>query len=148
MRLAACGLWLAALALSSSSSLESSFLNARGAPPPLARAPALPESLSSRGPRALQARPVVVTIEAERFAFSPSEVKVNAGETIEFRLKSSDTDHGFRILDTDINVTIPKRGKGTTTVTFTPKKPGRYTFECSRVCGAGHSFMRGTLVVK
>jgi cytochrome c oxidase subunit 2 len=117
-RLTAYGLWLTALILGSSSSLEP------------------------------QAKPVVVNIEAERFAFSPSEVKVNAGETVEFRLKSSDTDHGFRILDTDINVTIPKRGKGTATVTFTPKKPGRYTFECSHVCGAGHSFMRGSIVVK
>jgi voltage-gated potassium channel len=36
---------------------------------------------------------------------------------------------------------------GTVTATFTPSKAGTYTFECSRVCGAGHSFMRGTIVV-
>jgi heme/copper-type cytochrome/quinol oxidase subunit 2 len=32
-------------------------------------------------------------------------------------------------------------------VTFTPEKAGRYTFECSKLCGAGHSFMRGVIIV-
>jgi heme/copper-type cytochrome/quinol oxidase subunit 2 len=34
------------------------------------------------------------------------------------------------------------------TVTFQPAAPGRYTFECSHVCGAGHAFMRGTIIVQ
>jgi cytochrome c oxidase subunit 2 len=92
--------------------------------------------------------PQVVEMTAERFSFTPSEIKVKPGVPIEFRLKSDDTDHGFRILDTDINVRIPKRGKGTATVKFTPPAPGRYTIECSHVCGAGHSFMRATVIVK
>jgi cytochrome c oxidase subunit 2 len=98
-------------------------------------------------PRA-QADKVVVNVSAERFSFSPSEIKAKPGVPIEFVLKSDDTDHGFRILDTDIDVRIPKRGQGTTKVTFTPAKAGRYTIECSHVCGAGHSFMRATIVVK
>ena len=49
---------------------------------------------------------------------------------------------------TDINVTIPKRGKGVATVTFVPPQPGRYVFECSKLCGAGHGFMRGTLIAE
>jgi cytochrome c oxidase subunit II len=89
--------------------------------------------------------PTVVEITAERFAFTPSEIRTRAGTTLQIRLKSDDTAHGFRILDTDVNVQIPKRGKGVATITFVPKA-GRYTFECSRLCGAGHSFMRGTIV--
>jgi heme/copper-type cytochrome/quinol oxidase subunit 2 len=89
----------------------------------------------------------VVEISAERFSFTPSEVKVPAGTKIEFRVRSDDTDHGFRIIGTDVNVRIPKRGKGAVTVTFEAAKAGRYTFECSKLCGAGHSFMRGTIVV-
>ena len=96
----------------------------------------------------VQEKPQVVEIDAERFSFSPSEIRVKAETPVEFRLRSEDTDHGFRIIGTDINLTIPKRGKGTTTVTFTPPKPGRYVFECSKVCGAGHSFMRGTLIAE
>jgi cytochrome c oxidase subunit 2 len=97
---------------------------------------------------AVQEKPQVVEIDAERFSFSPSEIRVKAETPVEFRLRSEDTDHGFRIIGTDINLTIPKRGKGTATVTFTPPKPGRYVFECSKVCGAGHSFMRGTLIAE
>ena len=90
----------------------------------------------------------VVEITVERFAFSPSEFRVKAGEPVEIRLRSEDTDHGFRILGTDVNVTIPKRGRGVATVTFTAPKPGRYVFECSRLCGAGHSFMRGAVIAE
>lgn len=95
-----------------------------------------------------QAKPQVVEIDAERFSFSPSELRVKAETPVEFRLRSDDTDHGFRILGTEINVTIPKRGKGVATVSFVPPKPGRYVFECSKVCGAGHAFMRGTLIAE
>jgi cytochrome c oxidase subunit 2 len=90
----------------------------------------------------------VVDVTAERFGFTPSEFRVKAGTPVEIRLRSEDTDHGFRILGTDINIIIPKRGKGTATVKFQPPAAGRYTFECSKLCGAGHSFMRGTLIAE
>ena len=90
----------------------------------------------------------VVEITVERFSFTPSEFRVKAGAPVEIRLRSDDTDHGFRILGTDINVTIPKRGKGVATVTFQPPSAGRYVFECSKLCGAGHSFMRGTIIAE
>lgn len=97
---------------------------------------------------ALQPKPQVVEIFVERFSFTPSEFRVTAGAPVEIRLRSDDTDHGFRIVGTDVNVTIPKRGKGIVTVTFVPPQPGRYVFECSKLCGAGHSFMRGTLIAE
>lgn len=87
----------------------------------------------------------VVEMTAERFSFTPSEIRVRAGTRLEIRLKSEDTAHGFRIVGTDIDVELPKRGRGTVTVVFQPKA-GRYTFECSRLCGAGHSFMRGVII--
>jgi cytochrome c oxidase subunit 2 len=95
-----------------------------------------------------QSPPQVVEIDAERFSFSPSELRVKADTPIEIRLRSDDTDHGFRIIGTDVNVTIPKRGKGTKILTFLAPKPGRYVFECSKVCGAGHAFMRGVLIAE
>jgi cytochrome c oxidase subunit 2 len=90
----------------------------------------------------------VVNISVERFSFTPSEFRVKAGAPVEIRLQSDDTDHGFRIVGTDINVRIPKRGKGVATVTFHPPTAGRYVFECSRLCGAGHSFMRGAIIAE
>jgi cytochrome c oxidase subunit 2 len=89
----------------------------------------------------------VIEITAERFSFTPSEIRLTAGTTYEVRLRSDDTAHGFRIIGTDVDIELPKRGQGVASVTYTPAAAGRYTFECSRVCGAGHSFMRGVIVV-
>jgi cytochrome c oxidase subunit 2 len=87
----------------------------------------------------------VVSVVAERFTFTPSEIRVKADMPLRIELRSDDTGHGFRLLGTDINLEIPKRSRGIATVTLTPTE-GRYTFECSRLCGAGHSFMRGVIV--
>jgi cytochrome c oxidase subunit 2 len=92
--------------------------------------------------------PTVIHVVAERFAFTPSEIKVTEGTAVELRITSEDTSHGFRLLGPlELNVEIPKRNRGDVRVRFDAKEPGRYTFECSYVCGAGHSFMRGTLHV-
>jgi cytochrome c oxidase subunit II len=92
--------------------------------------------------------PVVIRVSAERFAFTPSEIVVEKGATIEFHLTSDDTDHGFRILGTDVNAEIPKRRRGETIVKYVADTEGRFIIECSRPCGAGHTAMRATLIVK
>lgn len=116
------------------------------APPVAGLGPARPPSAAGQ-PGAPVREIEVVEIEAERFRFTPSEVHVTAGRIVEFRLRSHDTNHGFHILGTDVDLIIPKRGRGTAVVRFPVEAPGRYTFECSKLCGAGHSFMRGTLIV-
>ena len=90
----------------------------------------------------------VVRIKAERFSFAPSEITMLVGDEIEIRLKSDDTAHGFKLVGQDVDITIPKRGQGEVAIPFKPAKAGRYEFECSHLCGAGHSFMRGVIVVK
>jgi cytochrome c oxidase subunit 2 len=90
----------------------------------------------------------VVRVTAERFTFTPSQIKVKRGTVIEFRLRSDDTNHGFRIIGSGAHAIIPKRGKGEATVIFRADTAGRYTFECSKMCGAGHSFMRGLITVE
>ena len=92
--------------------------------------------------------PRVIEITAERFEFWPSEITVTEGERIELQVRSDDTLHGFRLVGTGINLVIPKRGKGYATATLNGLAAGRYTFECSRMCGAGHNFMRGELIVR
>ena len=91
--------------------------------------------------------PRVIRISAERFAFTPSEIVVERGAVIEFHLTSEDTDHGFRIIGTEVDVQIPKRRRGETVVRYTADTAGRFIIECSRPCGAGHTAMRATLVV-
>ncbi len=90
----------------------------------------------------------VVHVTAERFEFFPSEIKVDAGEEIEIRITSEDTAHGFRIVGAGTNLVVPKRGRGEAVAVFSATRPGRYTFECNRMCGAGHHFMRGEIIVR
>ena len=93
----------------------------------------------------------VVNMVAERFFFVPSRIKVKPGTKVEFRIRSADTNHGFRIRKAGINIIVPKRGGGEAKVVFHASKKGRYDFECSKACGAGHNTMRGncgTIIVK
>lgn len=90
----------------------------------------------------------VISISAERFTFSPSKINLKPGELVEFILSSEDTDHGFRIPGTSIDVTIPPQGRGEVRVRFIVQERGQFVFECSRPCGAGHNLMRGVIVVK
>lgn len=99
------------------------------------------------GTNAAQDVPRVVEIMAERFSFTPSEIRVKADTPLEIRLRSDDTAHGFRIIGTAVDIELPKRGRGVATVMFEPKQ-GRYTFECSQLCGAGHEFMRGVIIAE
>lgn len=106
-----------------------------------ARAPSSPQAPEPSSPR-------VIRVSAERFAYSPSEITVEKGTVIEFHLTSDDTDHGFRIIGTEVDVQIPKRRRGETVVKYTADTAGRFIIECTRPCGAGHTAMRAMLVVK
>jgi heme/copper-type cytochrome/quinol oxidase subunit 2 len=94
------------------------------------------------------APPRVIEINAERFQFWPARIVVSEGEEVELRLRSDDTLHGFRIVGFGTNLEIPKRGHGYAVTRFIGSRPGRYTFECNRLCGAGHNFMRGVIIVR
>ena len=88
----------------------------------------------------------VVEMVAERFTFTPSRLVVPVGTTVEIHIRSEDTDHGFHLVD-GVNVIIPKRRHGEAVVVFEAETPGEYRFECSKLCGAGHNFMRGEIIV-
>ena len=90
----------------------------------------------------------VISIVAERFSFVPSRIKLKLGETVEFRIRSLDTNHGFFIQGTDANAIVPKRGKGEARVLFRAQRKGVFPFVCSKACGAGHTMMRGHIEVK
>lgn len=90
----------------------------------------------------------VVEIVAERFTFTPSEIRVPVGTTLELRVSSDDTMHGFRIVGKNVDLAVPKRRQGEAVVLFEANEVGRFRFECSRLCGAGHNFMQGEIVVE
>jgi cytochrome c oxidase subunit 2 len=89
----------------------------------------------------------VIEIVAERFSFTPSEIRLTVGMTVELRIRSQDTMHGFRIVGRNVDVAVPKRRMGEAVVVFDANEVGRYRFDCTRLCGAGHNFMQGEIVV-
>jgi heme/copper-type cytochrome/quinol oxidase subunit 2 len=104
-------------------------------------------TLHAASARQPQSAARVIEITAERFEFWPPEITMTDDEVVELRLRSDDTAHGFRLVGTSTSLVIPKRGKGVATARLTGLTPGKYTFECNRMCGAGHHFMRGVLKV-
>ena len=97
------------------------------------------------GAAAAQERQVVEMV-AERFTFTPSRLEVAVGTTVEIHIRSQDTNHGFHLVNGP-NVIVPKRRQGEAVVLFEADVPGVYQFECSKLCGAGHNFMKGEIVV-
>ena len=90
--------------------------------------------------------PRVVTIEAKRFGFTPSEVRLKRGEPVTLRISSGDVTHGMyqKVLGIDAEI-----GPGKTTeVTLVPQVTGRFTAICDHFCGAGHGNMRLDFVVE
>jgi heme/copper-type cytochrome/quinol oxidase subunit 2 len=84
-------------------------------------------------------------IEAGQFAYSPSEVQVNRGDTVNIQLVSTDVVHGLYVDGYDISIEADP-GE-TTTLTFVADKPGSFRFRCNVTCGAMHPFMIGKLRV-
>jgi cytochrome c oxidase subunit II len=92
--------------------------------------------------------PPVQTVEilAQKFNFTPDEIKVKKGVPVDLELTTLDRIHGFNVpglgLRTEI---VPGQ---TTHVKFTPDKAGRYLFHCDIFCGEGHEDMDAAIIVE
>jgi len=84
-------------------------------------------------------------IEARQFAYSPSELEVNPGDTVTIQLISTDVVHGLYIDGYDISVEADPGQSAT--LRFTADKPGSFRMRCNVTCGAMHPFMIGKLSV-
>src|SRR3989338_5973863 len=82
---------------------------------------------------------------AKQFAFEPEIIEANKGDKVRLIVTSVDVPHGLSIPEYGINERL-NPGK-TVTVEFTADKTGSFTAFCSVFCGAGHSKMRGKIVV-
>ena len=84
-------------------------------------------------------------IDAQQFAYTPSELTVNPGDSVTIQLVSTDVVHGLYIDGYDLAVEADP-GQ-TATLTFTADKQGSFRFRCNVTCGAMHPFMIGKLTV-
>jgi cytochrome c oxidase subunit 2 len=82
------------------------------------------------------------TIKATNWAFEPTEIRVNKGDTVEIKLVNEDGYHEVEIKG------YGKTIKDNETVKFTADKTGEFEFICSVFCGTGHDDMIGKLIVE
>ena len=86
------------------------------------------------------------TVSGKNFAFEPSTISVNKGDTVEITFKNTGGTHDFRIDEFNVATKQIKDGAGET-VQFVADKAGSFEYYCSvgthRAMG-----MKGTFVVE
>ena len=91
-------------------------------------------------------RPRVIEITASQFEFTPSEIEVSVGESVQLLIRSTDVQHGFAIPTLGIGATVSPGGEPVA-IDFVAAEPGRHRIVCTVFCGAGHGGMTGTLTI-
>ncbi len=110
---------------------------------------------SALWPRTPVAAANTIDVSADMGGFNMKEIRVKAGKPITVRLTSMDspyhTDGGGKhqwAVD-ELNVSIVAPPQGSNAATFTPDKPGTYTFYCDICCGGrANPTMQGKLIVE
>ncbi len=97
----------------------------------------------------------VIDLEASMSGFDQKEIHVNAGEPVTVRLTSLDNEHHtdgggqHQWAVDELGVNIIAQPESSDFVTFTPDKPGIYTFYCDICCGGrANPTMNGRLIVE
>lgn len=89
---------------------------------------------------------------AATWQFVPSEIRVPAGSAVKFLVTSPDVQHGFKIMDTNVNMMVLPGQVSTLSTTF--EEPGVYQMICHEYCGyvagspIGHHTMFGQIIVE
>jgi mono/diheme cytochrome c family protein len=83
---------------------------------------------------------------ADNGGWTPSDLVAQVGVPLHLRLTSDDVMHGFAVGQSTMPALDVLPGQWTTT-TLLFDRPGKYTFYCTRWCGANHWRMRGTIEV-
>ena len=91
----------------------------------------------------------VVDVRAQQFSFSIDPGTIRAGEPVEFRLTSSDVNHGFGVYTEDDEFVLQAQvvPDGVTNVVHTFDDPGVYKVLCLEYCGLNHHGMVGQFEV-
>ncbi len=97
----------------------------------------------------------VIDVAADMSGFDVKLVRVKLGEPVTLRLTSLDNSHHtdgggkHQWAVDELGVNVIAQPESSNTVTFTPDKPGTYTYYCDICCGGrANPTMQGTLVVE
>lgn len=97
------------------------------------------------GPPAAHRHVRMIKVSARRFVFSPNNIVLKKGETVDIELTTADVLMGFSVPDLNARSDIPP-GQ-TMHLRLKPDKTGTFTFLCDIFCGSGHESMNGTITV-
>jgi heme/copper-type cytochrome/quinol oxidase subunit 2 len=84
-------------------------------------------------------------VEASRFAYKPSILRVNPGDHVTIDLVAQDVIHGLSVDGYDLEISADP-GQ-TSRLTFVADQAGAFRLRCSTTCGPMHPFMIGKLQV-
>lgn len=87
---------------------------------------------------------LVMTLQM--FSFTPGDIEIPVGATVNFIMTSKDVTHGMQIVDTNVNAMVLPGHIQKISQTF--NKPGEYLILCNEFCGLGHQLMSTTITVK
>ncbi len=97
----------------------------------------------------------VIDVKADMAGFDKKEIRVKVGEPVTIRLTSLDNSHHtdgggkHQWAVDELGVNIVAQPESSNYATFTPDKPGEYTFYCDICCGGrANPSMNGTLIVE
>jgi len=88
-----------------------------------------------------------IHVDARSFAFEPSVLRVNRGDTVILTVQSLDVVHGLYVDGYDVRSDEAEPGRSAQ-VRFVADRPGKFKFRCSVACGNLHPFMIGELIVE
>ena len=88
----------------------------------------------------------VIPITAQQFSFSPRDITIAKGTTVELDLTSVDVTHGFSLPDFSMRTDVMPGQTSKVRVTF--DQAGTFTFLCDHYCGSGHEGMNGQIIVQ
>ena len=97
----------------------------------------------------------VIDVAADMSGFDQKQIRVKAGQPVTVRLTSLDNEHHtdgggkHQWAVDDLGVDIVAQPESSNYITFTPEKPGTYTFYCDICCGGkANPTMNGQLIVE
>lgn len=82
---------------------------------------------------------------SQAWSFSPREIVIPQGSTIDIYVTSSDLQHGFKITDTNVNMMVVPGQVSKLSMEF--DDIGEFPYLCTEYCGQGHAAMFGTVKV-
>lgn len=84
--------------------------------------------------------PPVIVIHAKRFAFTPSQITLEAGKAVRLVFVTEDVTHSIAV--PGLGIDLPIWRNRSNQIVIAPAATGDFAGGCTRYCGIGHDKMK------